>query len=141
MIIGSAKITFPSHDAPADGDGPRFAYNLREGFFEAIVLVVDEPADTPALHEEGGLVDQLDRIAPRVVVVTIPAFTPEPRHDQPAQQLPAPLYGPAFGSYERDDVAWLLTDLSPEDAVERDCLVFRSYIALGSYQVSLYSSR
>ena len=27
--------------------------------------------------------------------------------------------------------------LSPEDAVERDCLVFRSYIALGSYQVSL----
>ena len=109
-------ITFPSHDAPADGDGPRFAYNLREGAFEAIVLVVDEPSDTPALHQEGGLVDQLARIAPRVVVVTIPAFTPEPRHDQPAQQLPAPLYGPAFGSYERDDVAWLLTDLSPEDA-------------------------
>ncbi|XP_013746149.2 coatomer subunit epsilon-2 [Brassica napus] len=25
--------------------------------------------------------------------------------------------------------------LSPEDAVERDCLVFRSYIALGSYQL------
>ncbi|MFI5623903.1 phosphoribosyltransferase domain-containing protein [Nocardioides sp. NPDC051685] len=109
-------ITFPSHDAPADGDGPRFAYNLREGAFEAIVLVVDEPADTPALHQEGGLVDQLARIAPRVVVVTIPAFAPEPRHDQPARQLPAPVYGPAFGSYERDDVAWLLTDLTPEDA-------------------------
>ena len=34
-----------------------------------------------------------------------------------------------------------IPNLSPEDAVERDCLVFRSYIALGSYQVSLYSSR
>ncbi|MFE6646357.1 phosphoribosyltransferase domain-containing protein [Nocardioides sp. NPDC057772] len=109
-------ITFPSHDDPADGDGPRFAYNLRAGAFEAIVLVVDEPADTPALHQEGGLVDQLSRMAPRVVVVTIPAFTPEPRHDQPARQLPAPLHGPAFGSYERDDVSWLLTDLSSEDA-------------------------
>lgn len=29
-----------------------------------------------------------------------------------------------------------LPHLSPEDAVERDCLVYRSYIALGSYQVS-----
>lgn len=28
-----------------------------------------------------------------------------------------------------------LTNLSPDDAVERDCLVYRSYIALGSYQV------
>ncbi|KAF5730120.1 coatomer subunit epsilon-1 [Tripterygium wilfordii] len=27
------------------------------------------------------------------------------------------------------------SDLSPEDAVERDCLVYRSYIALGSYQL------
>lgn len=109
-------ITFPSHDAPADGDGPRFAYNLREGAFETIVLVVDEPADTPALHEDGGLVDQLARIAPRVVVVTIPAYAPEPRHDQPARQLPAPLHGPVFGSYERDDVAWLLKDLSTDEA-------------------------
>ncbi|MEI7057812.1 phosphoribosyltransferase domain-containing protein [Nocardioides sp. CCNWLW239] len=107
-------ITFPSHDAPADGDGPRYAYNLRAGEFEAIVLVVDEPADTPALHEDGGLVDQLARIAPRVVVVTIPAYAPEPRHDQPARQLPAPLHGPTFGSYERDDVAWLLEDLSAD---------------------------
>ena len=30
-----------------------------------------------------------------------------------------------------------LPNLSPEDAIERDCLVYRSYIALGSYQVSL----
>lgn len=29
-----------------------------------------------------------------------------------------------------------LPSLSPDDAVERDCLVHRSYIALGSYQVS-----
>ncbi|GGU47350.1 phosphoribosyltransferase domain-containing protein [Nocardioides albus] len=109
-------ITFPAHDAPADDDGPRFAYNLREGVFEAIVLVVDEPADTRALHEDGGLVDQLARLAPRVVVVTVPAFTPEPRHDQPAGALPAPLHGPTFGSYERDDVAWLIKDLEADAA-------------------------
>ncbi|MFB9551093.1 phosphoribosyltransferase domain-containing protein [Nocardioides luteus] len=115
-------ITFPAHDSAEvedgseDGDALRYAYNLREGTFSAIVLVVDEPADTPALHAEGGLVDQLARLAPRVVVVTIPAFTPEPRHDQPAQQLPAPLHGPAFGTYERDDVAWLLKDLSSDAA-------------------------
>ncbi|KAH9795940.1 Coatomer subunit epsilon-1 [Citrus sinensis] len=28
-----------------------------------------------------------------------------------------------------------LTNLPPDDAVERDCLVYRSYIALGSYQL------
>ncbi|XP_030480398.1 coatomer subunit epsilon-1 [Cannabis sativa] len=28
-----------------------------------------------------------------------------------------------------------LPNLSPEDAIERDCLVYRSYIALGSYQL------
>lgn len=28
-----------------------------------------------------------------------------------------------------------LPHLSADDAVERDCIVFRSYIALGSYQV------
>ncbi|MBA0828202.1 hypothetical protein Goarm_012909 [Gossypium armourianum] len=28
-----------------------------------------------------------------------------------------------------------LPNLSPDNAVERDCLVYRSYIALGSYQL------
>lgn len=32
-----------------------------------------------------------------------------------------------------------ISTLSPEDAIERDSLVYRSYIALGSYQVSLQS--
>lgn len=31
-------------------------------------------------------------------------------------------------------------NLSPDDAVERDCLVYRSYIALGSYQVLHHGS-
>ncbi|XP_010519040.1 PREDICTED: coatomer subunit epsilon-1-like [Tarenaya hassleriana] len=30
-----------------------------------------------------------------------------------------------------------IPNLSPEDAIERDCLVFRSYIALGSYQLAI----
>lgn len=31
-----------------------------------------------------------------------------------------------------------LPNLSPDDAVERDSIVFRSYIALGSYQVCAF---
>ena len=30
-----------------------------------------------------------------------------------------------------------IPNLSPDDAIERDCLVYRSYIALGSHQVGL----
>ena len=32
-----------------------------------------------------------------------------------------------------------LLDLSPSESVEKDCYVYRSYIALGSYQVRLFS--
>jgi adenine/guanine phosphoribosyltransferase-like PRPP-binding protein len=42
-------ITFPAHDDPADGPGPRFAYNVAGGW-DHVVVVVDPPADTPLLH-------------------------------------------------------------------------------------------
>jgi hypothetical protein len=32
-----------------------------------------------------------------------------------------------------------LLDLSPSESVEKDCYVYRSYIALGSYQVRVFS--
>ena len=102
-------LTFASHDEPADGPGERYAYNVAPGAdarrFTDIVLVVDDAADTPELHAAGGLVAQLARVCDRVHLLTLPAY-------RPPGALPEPLHGPAFGSYPRDEVAWLLSDLS-----------------------------
>ncbi|MDT4914333.1 MAG: hypothetical protein QOC66_3461, partial [Pseudonocardiales bacterium] len=92
-------LTFPSSDPAADGPGPRFAYNVGDGFTD-VVLVVDADADTPEL--QAGLVEQLLSCTERVHVVVLPSHRP----------LPQPLRGPDFGSYAPDEVAWLLTDLS-----------------------------
>ncbi|MFC5750116.1 phosphoribosyltransferase [Actinomadura rugatobispora] len=99
------RLTFPSHDDPADGPGERYAYNVAPGAdpsraFDAIVLVIDDTADTPALAE--GLLAQLRGLAP-TVLATVPSHR---------RAGPEPLYGPAFGSYPAEDVAWLLKDLS-----------------------------
>ncbi len=94
-------ITFPAHDDPADGPGPRFAYNLgraRDPPWDHVLVVVDPPADTAALHT--GL---LAALAPRARRTTLVVD---------AVSAPAPLRGPAFGSYRPDEVGWLLTDLS-----------------------------
>ncbi|WP_395110717.1 phosphoribosyltransferase [Actinomadura sp. SCN-SB] len=94
------RLVFPAHDDPADGPGERYAYNVSRDF-DAIVFVVDDVGDTPAL--EDGLVAQLSRLAP-VVLATVPSH----RRAGSARAL----YGPAFGSYPAEDVAWLLKDLS-----------------------------
>jgi len=91
-------VRFDSTDKAADGAGARFAYNA--GTPADLVLVVDADADHPALWS--GLVERLRRRAKRVHVVVLPTHRP----------LPAPLRGPAFGSYPADEVGWLLTDLS-----------------------------
>jgi hypothetical protein len=83
-------LTFPAHD----GVGDRFAYNVACGF-DDIVLVVDSDATD-------GLVSALRPTCTRLHVLRLPT------HDA----LPAPLRGPAFGSYAAHEVAWLLTDLS-----------------------------
>ncbi len=70
--IGSA-ITFAAHDDPADGPGPRFAYNLgRAGDppWDHVLVVVDPPADTPALHT--GLLTALAPRARRITLVVTP---------------------------------------------------------------------
>jgi adenine/guanine phosphoribosyltransferase-like PRPP-binding protein len=48
----TSGITFPAHDDPADGPGPRFAYNVGAGDarWDHVLVVVDPPADTPALR-------------------------------------------------------------------------------------------
>lgn len=109
------SITFAAHDLPEDGPGPRFAYNTGGGF-DALIVVVDDVADTPAIGEllvalqDQALPDQApqhqalrDSALPApVLLVVVPSAGP----------LPSPLRGPEFGSYAPQEVSWLLKDLS-----------------------------
>ncbi|MFI0819659.1 phosphoribosyltransferase [Streptomyces sp. NPDC021098] len=122
-------LTFPAHDAPADGPGPRYAYNVAPGAdparrFDAVVAVVDSAADSPALHAPDGLLARLAAHTDRLLLAVVPSHVPPP----PAAPAPAPvperqassmhrpppepLRGPAFSSYAADDVGWLLQDFS-----------------------------
>jgi hypothetical protein len=65
----SSGITFPAHDDPADGPGPRHAYNVAQGW-DHVLVVVDPPAETPALHT--GLLAALAPHTARVTVVVTP---------------------------------------------------------------------
>jgi hypothetical protein len=69
------RLAFPSHDDPADGAGERYAYNVVPGegeeAFDAVVLVVDDVADTPDLH--AGL---LKKVGTAVLLVVIPSYRP-----------------------------------------------------------------
>ena len=107
-------LAFDSHDERADEEVPspvpRYAYNVRPGSdpdrrFTDIVLVVDDATGTAALDGLTGLRRALSAACDRLYLVTLPCH-------RPRRALPAPLYGPAFGSYARADVRWLLTDLS-----------------------------
>ncbi|MFE7530670.1 phosphoribosyltransferase [Kitasatospora sp. NPDC057542] len=121
------RLAFPAHDDPQDGGShERYAYNVAPGSdparrFDAVVLVVDDVADTPALHEgERALLGQLRQVTGRVVLAVLPshrpvaaaAALPVPPSPPASASLPAPLYGPAFSSYPAEEVAWLLKDLS-----------------------------
>ncbi|MFC1400189.1 MULTISPECIES: phosphoribosyltransferase [Streptacidiphilus] len=117
------RLAFPSHDAPADGEGRRYAYNVAPGSdpsrrFDAIVLVVDDHGDRAPLHTPGrGLLDRLRGVTDRVLLAVVPAHRPgreRPAAGAPAASgtLPEPLYGPAFSSYRAEEVSWLLKDLS-----------------------------
>ena len=84
------RLAFPAHDDPADGPGERYAYNVAAGGdagageaegrgghgprFDAIVLVVDEPADTGALRD--GLLARLAELGGAVLLVVLPSWRP-----------------------------------------------------------------
>ena len=118
------RLSFPSQDDPADGPGPRFAYNVAASppgeRFSDIVLVTD--TDLSDHYGPTGLVGQLASVTDHLQIVRLPACPPPPPTGTrrtgaalraPAgQPLPDPLTGPGFGSYPAADVAWLLTDLS-----------------------------
>ncbi|HEY2166549.1 MAG TPA: phosphoribosyltransferase domain-containing protein [Jatrophihabitantaceae bacterium] len=67
-------LAFASHDEPLDGPGIRFAYNITGGATvdapTDIVVVVD--ADTPALHQSGGLLAALAELDRAVHLVVLP---------------------------------------------------------------------
>ncbi|MCC3654320.1 phosphoribosyltransferase domain-containing protein [Streptomyces sp. S07_1.15] len=78
------RIAFPAHDAPADGPGERYAYNVAPGAdparrFDAVVTVVDSAADTVELHAPGGLLSELARHTDRVLLAVVPSHVPSPR--------------------------------------------------------------
>ncbi|MFE2281752.1 phosphoribosyltransferase [Streptomyces sp. NPDC059454] len=117
------RLVFPAHDAPADGPGERYAYNVAGGGFDTVVAVVDSDADTPALHAPDGLLTRLAAHTPQVLLVVVPSYVPAPQDtvpkdarpdapERPATMLPEPLRGPAFSSYAPEEVGWLLQDLS-----------------------------
>ncbi len=113
------RLVFPAHDAPADGPGDRYAYNVHrtDGTgFDAVVAVVDSAGDTPELHT--GLLAALAPHTGRVVLAVVPSYVPDRREPKPIMTEPTdptlrePLRGPAFSSYAAEDVGWLLQDLS-----------------------------
>ncbi|MDN3020508.1 phosphoribosyltransferase [Streptomyces sp. S.PB5] len=107
------RITFPAHDAPADGPGDRYAYNIAGAGFDAIVAVIDSTADTPELHAPDGLLARLAEHTPQVLLAVVPSYVPEPLYvPERPPMLPEPLRGPAFSSYAPEEVGWLLQDLS-----------------------------
>lgn len=66
-----SALVFDSHDRPDDGPGPRYAYNLTPGRFDAVVVCVDAAGDTPELAAEGGLLHRLSASYDDVVVVVL----------------------------------------------------------------------
>ncbi|WP_327735308.1 phosphoribosyltransferase [Streptomyces nojiriensis] len=119
------RLVFPAHDAPADGPGDRYAYNVHStdgAGFDAVVAVVDSAGDTPELHT--GLLAALAPHTGHVVLAVVPSYTPDRREPKPIMTDPTrlteptdpilrePLRGPAFSSYAPEDVGWLLQDLS-----------------------------
>lgn len=107
------RLVFPAHDDPADGPGERYAYNVAGAGFDAVVVVVDSAADTPALHAPDGLTARLAAHVPHVLLAVVPSYVPRPpRAPERPPMLPEPLRGPAFSSYAPDEVGWLLQDLS-----------------------------
>ncbi|MCF2125437.1 phosphoribosyltransferase [Strepomyces sp. STD 3.1] len=107
------RLVFPAHDAPADGPGERYAYNVAGAGFDAVVAVVDSAADTPELHASDGLLGRLAAHVPHVLLAVVPSYVPHAPHaPERPPMLPEPLRGPDFSSYASDEVGWLLQDFS-----------------------------
>jgi hypothetical protein len=72
------QLSFASHDNPADGPGPRYAYNIsgdRDEWFTDIVLVIDSDADH-GLFDDDGLMTQLNAVADQAWLLVLPVYRP-----------------------------------------------------------------
>ncbi|WP_432096406.1 phosphoribosyltransferase [Streptomyces sp. bgisy100] len=83
------RLVFGDHDAPADGPGHRYAYNVAPGSdpgrrFDAVVTVVDSVGDTPELHAPGGLLAHLAPHTDRVLLAVVPSYVPAPARNRSA---------------------------------------------------------
>ncbi|MFT3660663.1 MAG: phosphoribosyltransferase [Gordonia sp. (in: high G+C Gram-positive bacteria)] len=127
-------FTFP--DPEGDREAARYLYNVAAepgAAPAAVVLVVDRPADTPALRAPGGPVDVLTAAGHRVVVLSVPVVGQAELAARRAGGSISPareLRGPDFGSYQPDEVTWLLKDLSDVD-LEADVAERESRIQAG----------
>ncbi|MER6300922.1 phosphoribosyltransferase [Kitasatospora sp. NPDC001539] len=102
------RLAFPAHDDPQDdGSRERYAYNVAPGTdpsrrFDAVVLVVDDVADTPALYRgERALLGQLRQVTDRVVLAVLPSHRPAasvPSADLAAASVPSAVSPSASGS-------------------------------------------
>ncbi|WP_248763934.1 phosphoribosyltransferase domain-containing protein [Pseudarthrobacter sp. SSS035] len=99
----TSSVQFASHDTTVDGPGVRFAHNVSPAGrrFGTIVLMPEPGTTADVLAGPGSVSEVLSAVCRAVVVVLLPA----------SPVLPAPLAGPAFGSYAPDDVTWLLKDI------------------------------
>ncbi|WIB14191.1 phosphoribosyltransferase domain-containing protein [Curtobacterium sp. MCPF17_050] len=110
-------IRHRSHDDTVDGPGERCAYNVRG--FDAVVVVPEPGTDPARLEGPDGLLPALAAVTRRVVLVTSALADADDRAQRDGGTPPRPLTGPSFGSYEPDDVTWLLQDLA-DAALEAD---------------------
>jgi len=99
-----SAIAFNSDDAAQDGPGPRFAYNFShpDERFDTVLILAEPGTPASGLLAPGRIADAVADSAEDVRLVLLPGQAP----------FPAPLRGPAFGSYPPSDVQWLLKDLS-----------------------------
>jgi hypothetical protein len=61
---------------PDHAGAARFAYNVANGGFDGVVVVVDTPHDTPALWGPGGLVEALRPVCGALTVAVVPTVIP-----------------------------------------------------------------
>jgi pyrimidine operon attenuation protein/uracil phosphoribosyltransferase len=99
-----SSVRFHSHDETMDSPGRRFAYNFAhaEGRFDEVVIMPEPGTAVEALIGPASISDAVASTGTNVRIVLL-------RADHP---FPEPQRGPAFGSYSRDEVRWLLKDIS-----------------------------
>ncbi|GAA4896363.1 cysteine protease StiP domain-containing protein [Actinomycetospora straminea] len=120
---------FAAHDQALAHAPERYVYGVGAGRYDAVVVVVDAAARTPALRAPDGLFAHLGAVVPRVVEAVVPCRPPRPAQRRP---VVAARRGPAFGTFAPGEVGWLLSDLSGH-ALEMPTDVREAALAAGAH--------